>query len=95
MRHAVVTLVLLCLAGPALAEQTKSYWGHQYSKDCGADREAMMEEAKAKAFSFCRSHGGVNKKKTDFIYVIDKGQKLGASFKTHFCEVKGDIYCNE
>lgn len=88
-------LIVVFAATAATAEETKSYWGHQYASDCAAERAAMMEEANAKAFSFCRKHGGVNKKKTDFIYVIDKGQKLGSGFKTHFCEVKGDIYCNK
>lgn len=91
----MVTLLLLLVAPLAQAEQSKSYWGHQYAKDCKAERSDMMDEAKAAAFNFCRNHGGVNKKKTDYIYVIDSGMKLGSNFKQHFCEVKGDIYCNE
>lgn len=91
----IVFLLMVLLTSTAGAEETKSYWGHQYASDCAAERDGMMQEAQAKAFSFCRAHGGINKMKTDFIYVIDKGQKLGSSFKTHFCEVKGEIYCNE
>ncbi len=97
IHRSVVLAAVTFLAGfsIAVAEETKSYWDHGYHKDCEAERHAMMDKADQRAFSLCRGHGGVNKKKTDFVFIVDKGQKLGSSFQTHFCEVKGDIYCNK
>jgi len=99
MRAIQFGLGVLMLVGVALPQDTragesKSYWDHGWSKDCYADRRQMMSTARERAFNWCRSRGGVNRKRTEFIFVVDKGQKLGPSFKTHYCEVKGTITCN-
>jgi hypothetical protein len=78
----------------AWAGESRTYWDHGYSPDCEKERGPMMSRAKDYALSWCRSRGGLDKKKTTLIFVVDKGQKLGAGFKQHFCEVKGEIHCN-
>lgn len=97
MKYLSASIAVFLLAALATAEaaEKKSYWDHGYYGDCEAERQRMMDAAKAKAFSHCRSRGGINKKQTDFVFIVDKGQKLGSSFKQHFCEVKGDIVCND
>ena len=72
------------------AGETKSYWDHGYSKNCNAERRTYMKTARVRAEAWCRSRGGVDRKRTNFVFIVDKGMKLGSSTQ-HFCEMKGTI----
>ncbi|QIB34825.1 hypothetical protein [Ancylobacter pratisalsi] len=88
------TTAMLASPPDAAAAQSRSYEDHNYAKDCGKEREQMMSSAANYAFNWCKSRGGLDKQKTVLFFVIDKGEKLPKSFKTHFCQVKGEIYCH-
>lgn len=91
-----VAVLGLATLGPIASQagEMRTYWDHGYSGDCEKERGPMMSKAMDYALTWCRSRGGFDKQKTTLIFIVDKGQKLGSSFKQHFCEVKGEIHCN-
>lgn len=78
----------------ASAAETKTYWDHGFSSDCRSQRRPMMQTAMERAQSWCRSRGGLDRKRTNLDFIVDKGMPMGPGFRTHYCEVKGTIVCN-
>jgi hypothetical protein len=75
------------------AQEKKTYWDKSWSSsNCNSERQQMMQTALERADSWCRSRGGVDRRRTDLRFIVDKGMKTGS--KTKYCELKGTIVCN-